>query len=216
MRILITNDDGISAPGLRRRRGDRRRARRPRRRGLGRGARLRAVGRRALRLLRPPDAARAARGRAASPSRARPPTACSPALYEILKDAPPDLVISGVNRGHNVAEDTLYSGTVGGAMEAALHGVRAVALSQYYGPASAARRSLRRGARPRRRRCCGGCSTAPPGRARPTRSSTTSTSRRVPAADGPRHRAPPSRATAPPPPSACCRMSRRTAAPSSG
>ena len=43
-------------------------------------------------------------------------------LYEVMKDAPPDLVISGVNRGHNVAEDTVYSGTVGGAMEAALHG----------------------------------------------------------------------------------------------
>ena len=55
-------------------------------------------------------------------------------LYEVMKDARPDLVISGVNRGHNVAEDTVYSGTVGGAMEAALHGVRAVALSQYYGP----------------------------------------------------------------------------------
>ena len=57
-------------------------------------------------------------------------------LHEIMKDGPPDLVISGVNRGHNVAEDTLYSGTVGGAMEAALHGVRAVALSQYHGPAT--------------------------------------------------------------------------------
>lgn len=55
-------------------------------------------------------------------------------LFEILKETPPDLVISGVNRGHNVAQDTLYSGTVGGAMEAALHGFRAVALSQYYGP----------------------------------------------------------------------------------
>ena len=30
-----------------------------------------------------------------------------------MKDAPPDLVLSGVNRGHNVAEDTVYSGTVG-------------------------------------------------------------------------------------------------------
>ena len=54
-------------------------------------------------------------------------------LYEVMKDGPPDLVISGVNRGHNVAEDTVYSGTVGAAMEGALHGVRAVALSQYYG-----------------------------------------------------------------------------------
>ena len=47
-------------------------------------------------------------------------------------------MISGVNRGHNVAEDTVYSGTVGGAMEGALHGVPAVALSQYFGPATGA------------------------------------------------------------------------------
>ncbi|WP_316012986.1 5'/3'-nucleotidase SurE [Roseobacter sp. HKCCA0434] len=55
-------------------------------------------------------------------------------LFDILKDTPPDLVLSGVNRGHNVAEDTLYSGTIGGAMEAALHRTRAIAMSQYYGP----------------------------------------------------------------------------------
>jgi len=54
-------------------------------------------------------------------------------LFEILKDNPPDLILSGVNRGHNVAEDTLYSGTIGGAIEAALHGFKAIAMSQYYG-----------------------------------------------------------------------------------
>ncbi|MFT3975447.1 MAG: 5'/3'-nucleotidase SurE [Amaricoccus sp.] len=57
---------------------------------------------------------------------------------EIMRDAPPDLILSGVNRGHNVAEDTVYSGTIGGAMEGALHGFRSIALSQYYGaPANA-------------------------------------------------------------------------------
>ena len=55
-------------------------------------------------------------------------------LNEILAKSPPDLVLSGVNRGHNVAEDTLYSGTVGGAMEAALQGIPAIALSQFMGP----------------------------------------------------------------------------------
>ncbi len=40
-------------------------------------------------------------------------------LFEILKNSPPDLILSGVNRGHNVAEDVLYSGTIGGAMEGA-------------------------------------------------------------------------------------------------
>ncbi|MEO0361780.1 MAG: 5'/3'-nucleotidase SurE, partial [Pseudomonadota bacterium] len=44
----------------------------------------------------------------------------------------PDLVISGVNRGHNIAEDAVYSGTVAGAKEAAMQGVKAVAFSQYY------------------------------------------------------------------------------------
>lgn len=46
----------------------------------------------------------------------------------------PDLVLSGVNRGNNSAENTLYSGTIGAAMEAALQGLPALALSQYYGP----------------------------------------------------------------------------------
>ncbi|NRA98490.1 MAG: 5'/3'-nucleotidase SurE [Rhodobacteraceae bacterium] len=55
-------------------------------------------------------------------------------LYEVMKDAPPDLVLSGVNRGNNAAENTLYSGTIGGAMEAALQGLPAIALSQFYGP----------------------------------------------------------------------------------
>jgi len=56
------------------------------------------------------------------------------ALGDIMKDSPPDLVLSGINRGHNVAEDIVYSGTVGGAMEAAMHRVKSIALSQYYGP----------------------------------------------------------------------------------
>ncbi|WP_412507037.1 5'/3'-nucleotidase SurE [Roseovarius sp. SYSU LYC5161] len=56
------------------------------------------------------------------------------ALHDVMKDARPDLVLSGVNRGNNSAENAVYSGTVGGAMEAALQGLPAVALSQYYGP----------------------------------------------------------------------------------
>ncbi|MEM7723952.1 MAG: 5'/3'-nucleotidase SurE [Pseudomonadota bacterium] len=58
-------------------------------------------------------------------------------LYDVLKDTPPDLVLSGVNRGNNAAENTLYSGTIGGALEAALQGLPAIALSQYYGPKNA-------------------------------------------------------------------------------
>jgi 5'-nucleotidase len=59
------------------------------------------------------------------------------ALHEVMADAPPDLVLSGVNRGNNAGENALYSGTLGGAMEGALQGLRAVALSQFYGPENA-------------------------------------------------------------------------------
>jgi 5'-nucleotidase len=44
----------------------------------------------------------------------------------------PDLVLSGVNRGRNAAEDVTYSGTVAGAMEGALLGIPSIALSQSY------------------------------------------------------------------------------------
>ncbi|MEH7827311.1 5'/3'-nucleotidase SurE [Gemmobacter denitrificans] len=59
------------------------------------------------------------------------------ALYDVLQGAKPDLVLSGVNRGNNAAENTLYSGTIGGAMEAALQGIPAIALSQFLGPETA-------------------------------------------------------------------------------
>jgi 5'-nucleotidase len=137
MRILITNDDGIAAPGL-------------------------AVAEEIAGRLAGPDGevwvvapAFEQSGVAHAISYVRPmrieplgprrvavegsPADCVLAgLHDIMQGATPDLVISGVNRGHNVAEDTVYSGTVGGAMEAALHGVPAVALSQYFGPATAA------------------------------------------------------------------------------
>jgi 5'-nucleotidase len=55
------------------------------------------------------------------------------ALYDVMVGARPDLVLSGVNRGNNAAENVLYSGTIGGAMEAALQGLPAIALSQFMG-----------------------------------------------------------------------------------
>ena len=58
------------------------------------------------------------------------------ALYDILPGRP-DLVLSGVNKGNNAAENVMYSGTVGGAMEAALQDLPAIALSQYFGPGNA-------------------------------------------------------------------------------
>ncbi|QPC99260.1 5'/3'-nucleotidase SurE [Qipengyuania soli] len=45
---------------------------------------------------------------------------------------PPDLILSGVNRGANLADDITYSGTVSAAIEGALAGVRSIALSQVY------------------------------------------------------------------------------------
>ena len=57
-------------------------------------------------------------------------------LYDVLQGGRPDLVLSGVNRGNNAAENAMYSGTIGGAMEAALQGLPAIALSQYMGPLS--------------------------------------------------------------------------------
>lgn len=59
------------------------------------------------------------------------------ALSDVMVNAPPDLVLSGVNRGNNAGENAMYSGTIGGAMEAALQNCPAIALSQYLGPQTA-------------------------------------------------------------------------------
>ncbi|PPD44163.1 MAG: 5'/3'-nucleotidase SurE [Methylocystis sp.] len=53
-------------------------------------------------------------------------------VRKLLLDHPPDLVISGVNSGQNIAEDVTYSGTIAGAMEATILGIPAIALSQCY------------------------------------------------------------------------------------
>lgn len=45
---------------------------------------------------------------------------------------PPDLILSGVNRGANLGDDVTYSGTVSAALEGALAGIRSIALSQVY------------------------------------------------------------------------------------
>ena len=47
-----------------------------------------------------------------------------------LLESPPDLVVSGINNGANMGDDTIYSGTVGAAMEGYLFGIPAIALSQ--------------------------------------------------------------------------------------
>lgn len=55
------------------------------------------------------------------------------AIAEIMKDARPDLVLSGVNRGANLADDVTYSGTIAAAMEGTVLGVPSIALSQAWG-----------------------------------------------------------------------------------
>jgi len=55
------------------------------------------------------------------------------ALHSLYGDKKPDLLVSGINRGANMGEDITYSGTVAGAMEAVLHDVPAIAISQVLG-----------------------------------------------------------------------------------
>lgn len=61
------------------------------------------------------------------------PTDCVIMGLRHVLDRKPDLVLSGVNRGQNVAEDVTYSGTVAGAIEGTILGVPSIALSQCYG-----------------------------------------------------------------------------------
>ena len=54
-------------------------------------------------------------------------------VRHIMAETLPDLVLSGVNRGQNVAEDVTYSGTIAAAMEGTILNVPSIALSQAYG-----------------------------------------------------------------------------------
>ena len=54
----------------------------------------------------------------------------------VIPDGKPDLVLSGVNRGRNAAEDVTYSGTVAGAIEGTVLGIPSFALSQAYAAAT--------------------------------------------------------------------------------
>lgn len=125
MRILLTNDDGISAPGM---------------------AILREI---AAELSEDvwvvaPASEQSAASRGVSlhgPVMLRkiedrvfsvsgtPTDSVIVAMREVLKDNPPDLVLSGVNRGQNMAEDITFSGTVAGALQGMQMGVPSIALS---------------------------------------------------------------------------------------
>jgi len=52
------------------------------------------------------------------------------AMHAFFEKNKPDLIISGINKGANLGEDTLYSGTLAGAIEGAINGIPSVAISQ--------------------------------------------------------------------------------------
>ena len=128
MRILLSNDDGIHAPGMAvleaiaGRLSDDVTVVAPIEEQSGTG--------RALTLTRPVRLRRFGDRRWAVTG--TPSDAVMMALAEVMKGAPPDLILSGVNRGGNLGEDVFYSGTVAAAMEGALAGIRSIALSQLY------------------------------------------------------------------------------------
>ena len=123
MRILISNDDGYLAPGLQ--------ALVDACRGLGEidvvAPEQNASGTsNALTLHRPLSAFAAANGfRYLNGT----PSDCVHVALTGLLDRRPDLVLSGINNGANMGDDTLYSGTVAAAMEGYLFGIRAIAFS---------------------------------------------------------------------------------------
>lgn len=128
MRILLTNDDGYHAPGLKilediaATLSDDVWIVAPAEEQSGAGH--------SLTLSRPIRVRQHAERRYAVAG--TPTDAVMMALAKIMADAKPDLILSGVNRGANLAEDVTYSGTVSAAMEGALAGVRSIALSQAY------------------------------------------------------------------------------------
>lgn len=127
MRILLTNDDGINAPGLyvlekiAAQLSDDIWICAPTEEQSGAGH--------SLTLNRP------VRLHEHAPRRfsisGTPTDAVTMALKKVLPGAP-DLILSGVNRGANLGDDVTYSGTVSAALEGALAGVRSIALSQVY------------------------------------------------------------------------------------
>lgn len=124
MRILISNDDGYQAPGI-----------------VALYEALRAVAdvevvapehnnsakSNALTLNAPLYVHQAANGfRYVNGT----PADCVHIALTGLLDYRPDLIVSGINNGANMGDDTIYSGTVGAAMEGYLFGIPAVAFSQ--------------------------------------------------------------------------------------
>ncbi len=127
MRILLTNDDGIHAPGLKvleaiaRQFSDDIWICAPSEEQSGAGHSLTLT--RPVRLRQHGERRFSVTG--------TPTDSVTMALKKVMPDLP-DLVLSGVNRGANLGDDVTYSGTVSAAMESTLAGIRSIALSQVY------------------------------------------------------------------------------------
>jgi len=129
MRILLSNDDGIDAPGLKALQDIAGQlsddvwtvAPETNHSGAGHSLSLREP----LRMRQIDERTYAVRGT---------PTDCViMGVRHVMKDKRPDLVLSGVNMGQNLAEDLTYSGTIAAAFESTLIGIRGIAISQSLG-----------------------------------------------------------------------------------
>jgi 5'-nucleotidase len=126
MRILVTNDDGIDAPGL----GVLQEIARTLSSDVWTIApELDQSGASHSLTLREPIRMREI-GERTFAVRGTPTDCVIMGTRHVMRGQRPDLVLSGVNRGSNLAEDVTYSGTVAGAIEGALLGIRSIALSQ--------------------------------------------------------------------------------------
>ena len=136
MLILVTNDDGVHAPGIR--------ALASALKDLGRVVvaapdRERSAASHSLTLHHPLRIDRVDEDRYAIDGT---PTDCIHLAVHVILKEKPDLLVSGINRGANLGDDITYSGTVWGAMEGNLMGIPSFAISlveadsQDYGPAS--------------------------------------------------------------------------------
>ncbi len=120
LRILVTNDDGINAPGLK---------------ILEKIAHslsddVWVVASHSLTLVEPLRIRKISKRRFAVDGT---PTDCVVmAVNQIVEGRKPDLILSGVNRGANLAEDVTYSGTIAAAMEGTLLGIPSIAMSQVF------------------------------------------------------------------------------------
>ena len=128
MRILLTNDDGVNAAGLKvletlaRRFSDDIWVVAPTEEQSGAGH--------SLTLTRPVRLRKLGERRFCVAG--TPTDSVMMAIAHLMKEDRPDLILSGVNRGANLGEDVTYSGTCSAAMEGALAGIPSIALSQVY------------------------------------------------------------------------------------